>query len=101
MGRGVLRVGASRAGCHRVGRGWPRLSQNKRDSFDARPHSLLALPSHTACLPSHMASSNETDISSIIYAVTLCDLINRKKDHGIMQATCNNHCARLPPDRFV
>ncbi len=33
--------------------------------------------------------------------MTLCDLINRKKDHGIMQATCNNHCVRLAQERFV
>jgi hypothetical protein len=79
MGRGVLRVGASRAGCHRVGWGCHLASQNKRDSFDVR-HGLLALPSHTACLPSHMASSNETGISSIIYAMSLLDVINLSKD---------------------
>jgi hypothetical protein len=49
MGRGVLRVGASRAGCHRVGGRWPRPSQNKRDSFDVRHGLLCAMPSVVLC----------------------------------------------------
>jgi hypothetical protein len=32
--------------------------------------------------------------------MSLLDVINLSSEHGIMQATCNNHCARLAQDRF-
>jgi len=40
----------------------------------------------------------ETGIASIIDAVSLSDVINLKKDHDIMQQTCNNLCARMAED---
>jgi len=40
----------------------------------------------------------ETSIDSIIDAMSLSELINLKKDRDILQANCNNYCARLAQD---
>jgi hypothetical protein len=43
----------------------------------------------------------ETHIDSIIDAVSLSEVISRKSEQSIMQAACNNLCARLAEDAFV
>ena len=47
-----------------------------------------------------MAWLVETGILSITYAMWLSEVFNLKKDHGIMQAACNNLGARLAQYRF-
>jgi hypothetical protein len=48
-----------------------------------------------------MSGLVETCIASIIDAVSLSEVINLKKDHDIMQASCNNLCARIGCVAFV
>jgi hypothetical protein len=40
----------------------------------------------------------ETDVASIIDAVSLCDVINLNMEDEIMQADCNNLGARMAQD---
>ena len=43
----------------------------------------------------------ETTNAATIDAMSLSEVFNLKKDHGIMQAACNNLGARLAQDAFV